>query len=164
VKKAREGYKLTEIGEIPKEWEVKKLGELGETYNGLNNKNKHDFGYGKPYIPYKNIFNNSKVDLNYLEYVNITEAEKQNQVRYGDIFFTVSSETSNELGMASVLLDEVDELYLNSFCFGFRLYNFKILIPNFARFLLRGAYFRNVMSRLAQGSTRYNLSKNELHL
>lgn len=158
----KEGYKKTEIGIIPEDWEVKRLGELGSIYNGLSGKNKSDFGSGKPFIPYKNVFDNSKININYLDYVIIRDNEKQNRVKYGDIFFTTSSETPDEVGMSSVVLDEIGELYLNSFCFGFRLHNFDTLLPQFARYLLRGCKIRKNISKLAQGSTRFNLSKTQL--
>ena len=61
--------------------------------------------------------------------------ERQNKVKYGDIFFTTSSETPEEIGMSSVLLNEMEEVYLNSFCFGYRLEDFNILEPEFARYL-----------------------------
>ena len=48
---------------------------------------------------------------------------------------------------------------MNSFCFGFRLNNFDILDPVFAFYYLRGNNFRKSIFPLAQGSTRYNLSK-----
>lgn len=153
-------FKKTEVGEIPVEWELIKLGDLGTTFTGLSGKTKENFGNGKPYIPYKNIFNNSKVDVEYLEYVEISDDENQNKVRIGDIFFTTSSETAEEVGMSSVLLDELDEVYLNSFCFGYRLYNFEKVLPEFLMFLLRGNYVRKYITKLAQGSTRFNLSKN----
>jgi type I restriction enzyme S subunit len=138
------------------------LGKLGKTFTGLSGKTKEDFGFGKPYIPYINIFKNSKINPEHLEYVNIKKGEKQNQVRYGDILFTTSSETIEEVGMTSVLLDEIGEAYLNSFCFGFRLNNFDILLPEFARYLLRSEELRHKISLKGQGSTRYNLSKTEL--
>lgn len=155
-------FKKTEVGEIPVEWEVKSLKNLGKTYTGLTGKTKGDFGTGKPYITYKNIFNNYKVDSNFLEYVNVSDNENQNKVKYGDIFFTMSSETPDEVGMSSVLLDNVEELYLNSFCIGYRLNDFKTLLPEFACYLLRGTKVRRYMKRIAQGSTRYNLSKDEV--
>ena len=74
------------------------------------------------------------------------------------MFFTTSSETPNEIGTASVLLNEIDEVYLNSFCFGFRADN-NILNPKFSQFLFRSEIFRKKMIPLAQGSTRYNISK-----
>ena len=140
-------------------WIEVKLSDIGKTYSGLSNKSAKDFGYGKDYIPYLNIYNNSKVNINFFEKVNIKKRENQNKVKYGDIFFTTSSETPDEVGMSSVLLDEVNEVYLNSFCFGFRLNDFNTLRPEFARYYFRGMGFRKQMNYLAQGSTRYNLSK-----
>ena len=110
-------------------------------------------------IPYLNIFENTFIDPKFLDYVNIKQAENQNKTKYGDLFFTTSSETPDEVGMTSVLYNNFEELYLNSFCFGFRLHSFDILLPRFAGFLFRSSFIRKNISTLAQGSTRYNLSK-----
>lgn len=148
---------------LPKGWVKVRLDNLGKTYTGLSGKNKEDFGEGKPYIPYMNIYSNRKIDLHKLEYVKIKSREKQNTVKYRDIFFTTSSETPDEVGIISVLLKKpFQDIYLNSFCFGFRLNNFNSLMPEFASFYLRGRGFRKSILKLAQGSTRYNLSKNNL--
>lgn len=144
------------------EWNEYSLGNLGNTFTGLTGKTKDDFGSGVPYITYMNIFKNSRIDINQVDYVVIKEDENQNSVRYGDIFFTTSSETAEEVGMSSVLLEEVERLYLNSFCFGFRLSNFKVLLPQFAAYILRSSNIRKQISTLGQGATRYNLSKNQL--
>lgn len=138
------------------------LGKLGTTYTGLSGKNKNDFGFGSKFIPYTNIFANTFVDTKKLELVNIQEGETQNKVKYGDIFFTTSSECPEEVGMSSVILENVENLYLNSFCFGYRLNNFNVLLPEFAGYLFRNNYFRSILNKLAQGMTRFNLSKNEL--
>ena len=148
--------------EFTDEWELKSLGEIGETFNGLSGKNKNNFGKGKPYIQYKQIFDSSRVQLENCGLVEISKSENQNSVRYGDIFFTISSETSNEIGMSSVLLDKVSEVYLNSFCFGYRVLSFQILHPLFSSYLFRSSIFRTKIIKLAQGSTRYNMSKVEL--
>lgn len=144
------------------EWNYVQMKTLGTTYSGLSGKNKEDFGKGQPYIPYINIYSNAVIDTNNFDYVRIEENEKQNLVKYGDIFFTTSSETSDEVGMSSVLLEKVDNLYLNSFCFGFRLHNFLTLLPQYAVYYFRGGNFRRILNSLAQGSTRFNLSKNNL--
>ena len=144
-------------------WQKVKLGEIGKTYNGLTGKSKEDFEDGNAkFIPYINVFSNEKVNIDKLGVVSVDESEKQNKVQYGDIFFTVSSETPDEVGMASVLLDEIENTYLNSFCFGYRLNDFEILNPIFASYILRGDRFRNYMMVLSQGSTRFNISKNEV--
>ena len=142
-------------------WKEVRLGKIGDTYNGLTGKSKEDFGEGKSYIPYLNIFSNHIVDSATFELVKIDIDDKQNKVIYGDILFTISSETPDEVGMSSVMLSNIDELYLNSFCFGFRLYNFDNLLPQYACYLFRNKDFRKEIVRLAQGSTRFNLSKSE---
>lgn len=149
--------------EFQDEWEEVKLGNLGKSYNGLIGKAAEDFQNGNSnFITYKNIFDNPKIDINIFEKVKIMEDEEQNLVKFGDIFFTISSETPNEVGISSVLLRECGILYLNSFCFGFRLSNFEILTPCFAVFYFRSDCFRKQIFKLAQGSTRFNISKTEV--
>ncbi|MCK9438474.1 restriction endonuclease subunit S [Patescibacteria group bacterium] len=141
-------------------WSEYKMNDIGKTYPGITGKDKDDFGKGKPFVSYMNVYSNSKTNLNIKTLVDISDNENQNRVKYGDIFFTTSSETPNEVGMSSVLLSKnFKDLFLNSFCFGFRLNNFKIIIPEFARFYFRGRYFRKEMTRIAQGISRFNLSK-----
>lgn len=152
----------SKLGMIPEGWRVVKLGEIGSTYNGLSGKSKDDFGNGEPYIPYMNIFSNNTINPNWLEYVSISPDENQNAVKYGDVFFTTSSETPEEVGMSSVLLDDIGTVYLNSFCFGFRLNDFNALLPDYAKFLFRGQAVRKSIVVFAQGSTRFNLSKTNL--
>lgn len=145
------------------EWEEIRLGNIGKSYNGLIGKVAEDFQNGNSnFITYKNIFDNPKIDINIFEKVKIMEDEEQNLVKFGDIFFTTSSETPNEVGISSVLLSKCGILYLNSFCFGFRLNNFEILAPCFAVFYFRSDCFRKQIFKLAQGSTRFNISKTEV--
>jgi type I restriction enzyme S subunit len=156
-------FKDTEIGRIPVEWEVVLIGSKGTTYGGLAGKDKYDFGSGSPFITYRSIFDSSVVDLSRVEYVHVAETEKQNTVTLGDLFFTTSSETPEEVGMCSALLDPpVEKMYLNSFCFGYRISDQSSFLPDFARFLFRGECFRSAVTKIGQGSTRYNLSKNAM--
>lgn len=140
-------------------WGEYVFGELGESYGGLTGKTKDDFGKGSPFVNYMNVFKNSKVNPGQVDYVNIEKGESQNELKYGDILITGSSETPQELGMSAVVLDDLKGFYLNSFCFGFRLNNFDILLPEYARFLMRSEGVRKFMFKHAQGSTRFNLSK-----
>ncbi len=143
------------------EWNPKTLDALGKTYTGLSGKTKADFGSGKPFVPYKNVFANVELNMSALEFVRLSDGEKQNIVKSGDIIFTTSSETPEEVGMSSAVLMDIGELYLNSFCFGFRIEKQDEFLPSFAKHLFRSAELRRAISSLAQGSTRYNLSKNE---
>jgi len=150
-----------ENGQDFPEWGTVKLGDLGETYGGLSGKTKDDFGDGEcSFITYMNVFTNTVAKIDGLEKVSIGAYEKQNKVKTGDILFTASSETPEEVGMASVWNYEIPNVYLNSFCFGFRLT--KPVDPIFLAYLLRSGVYRKQITMLAQGSTRYNLSKSSL--
>ncbi|NLJ78902.1 MAG: restriction endonuclease subunit S, partial [Tissierellia bacterium] len=105
------------------EWERQRFGDAGEFYNGLSGKDRGSFINGnKKYIQYLNIFANTFIDTDFTEYghVSIDEGENQNRVEYGDILFTQSSETMDEVGMTSVYMGDEEEVYLNSFSFGYR--------------------------------------------
>jgi type I restriction enzyme S subunit len=144
------------------DWEEKKLGSLGTTYSGLSGKSGDDFGSGKPYVTYKQIFDQATIDFTKCKHVQIAPKEKQNPVEQWDILFTTSSETRLEVGYTSVVLDDPGEVYLNSFCFGFRLKKQSGLLTAFARYLFHSTGIRRAIAVLGQGSTRYNLPKKEL--
>ena len=138
------------------------LKTIGSTYSGLQGKTSPDFGVGDAkYITYLNIFNNKIIDVSLLEKVQVDTDEHQNEVKKGDIFFTVSSEVPEEVGMSSVLIDDVDNTYLNSFCVGFRPKENKVHSGYMSHYL-RSLYFRKNIRKLAQGSTRFNISRTEL--
>jgi len=146
-----------EQGKDYPDWEEKRLGVLGDIYNGLTGKSGEDFGVGEPFITYKQIFDNSEINTTRFSLVRVSKHEKQNRAQFGDIFFTTSSETPNEVGFSSVLLKKDYRPFLNSFSFGFR--PSSNLNPYFAKFLFRSPLYRKKIVRLAQGSTRYNISK-----
>lgn len=140
-------------------WEQRKLGSIGSTYTGLSGKTKEDFGHGEAqYITYLNVFQNTVSDITMTDKVEIDTT--QNEVKYGDVLFTTSSETAEEVGMSSVWLGHTPNIYLNSFCFGFRP-NQKI-DPYFLGYSLRAPYMRDKIKILAQGISRYNISKNKV--
>lgn len=140
-------------------WEQRKLGSIGSTYTGLSGKTKEDFGHGEAqYITYLNVFQNTVSDITMTDKVEIDIT--QNEVKYGDVLFTTSSETPEEVGMSSVWLGHMPNIYLNSFCFGFRP-NQKI-DPYFLGYSLRAPYMRDKIKILAQGISRYNISKNKV--
>ena len=140
-------------------WEQRKLGNCGTTYGGLTGKTKEDFGHGNArFIPYTNVFDNPLTDTKRLGAVEIDSS--QNQVAYGDAFFTVSSETPDEVGMSSVWLSDQEDVYLNSFCFGYR--QDSTFDPHYLAYMLRSRSVRSNLTLLAQGISRFNISKNKV--
>ncbi|MDO9152766.1 MAG: restriction endonuclease subunit S, partial [Paludibacter sp.] len=141
--------------------EYKELGELGSFYGGLTGKSKNDFQDGNAkFVTYMNIFSNIAVRTDMDIFVKIGVNENQNRVEYGDVLFTGSSETPDECGMSSVLTEKITEpLYLNSFCFGFRLYDKDLFLPDFLKYLFRDDSLRKQIGQTASGVTRFNISK-----
>lgn len=143
----------------PKDWHKIQLSELMTPYNGLSGKSGNDFINGKEkYINYLSVFNNTVIE-SATEKVNIYNGEIQNIVNKGDVLFTQSSETAEEVGMASTYLGD-EKVYLNSFCFGAR--KKREFDSFFMVSLLRSKAVREKISKEGQGSTRYNLSPTRL--
>lgn len=142
------------------EWEFKALGDLGSTFGGLTGKTKADFGEGSGlYVTFMNVMSNVVINCDAFERVNVSPTESQNRVMKGDLLFNGSSETPEEVALCSVLTEDVPNLFLNSFCFGFRFREAVETDGLFLAYYLRSKSGREMMKSLAQGSTRYNLSK-----
>lgn len=140
-------------------WEQRKLGDLGHTYGGLSGKSKQDFGHGDArFVTYMNVFSNPIGDPCMVDSIEIDD--RQSQVRKGDVLFTTSSETPDEVGMSCVWPSDSENLYLNSFCFGYR--PTTKINSNFLASLLRSPSVREKIIFLAQGISRYNISKNKV--
>ena len=107
MREAPEGYKRTKVGVIPNAWDIMHLGDIFVFKNGLN-KAKHFFGTGTPIVNYMDVFELSGIRMNDISgRVNLSPQEIKNfEVRLGDVFFTRTSETVEEIGIASVMLDK----------------------------------------------------------
>ena len=107
-----------------------------------------------------NVYSNPSLCVDVEDKVVVKEGERQNTIQYGDILFTGSSETPDECGMSSVLTTLVEEdLYLNSFCFGYRFNDLNDINPLFMKHLFRSALIRKAIVKTANGVTRFNVSK-----
>ncbi|MDK0936637.1 restriction endonuclease subunit S [Clostridium perfringens] len=98
------------------EWKEYRLGELFNFKNGLN-KEKEYFGKGTPIINYTDVY--KKIELtkkNILGLVEVNEKERENySVRKGDVFFTRTSETINEIGYTAVVTSDVEDTVFSGF-------------------------------------------------
>ena len=143
------------------EFQLFSFNELGNDYSGLIGKSSEDFGSGLPYISYLNVFRNDIVTDESFDYVKVSKTEKQNVVSYGDLLFTLSSETPSEVGIGAIYLGKTNPIYLNSFCFGVHLSNQENIYGPYLAYFVTSQYFRKTILPFAQGSTRYNLMKSD---
>jgi type I restriction enzyme S subunit len=97
-------------------WDHVRLGDLFSFKNGLN-KSKEFFGHGKPIVNYMDVFGSPVIHSASLKgRVSLTTPELKNfDVRKGDVFFTRTSETTEEVGVASVVLDEPADTVFSGF-------------------------------------------------
>ena len=150
------------LGEIPSHWEILKLKFIGKIFAGLSDKKGDDFSKEftndkKPFIPFTNVCNNLKIDKNQMQYVKINPYETQNKVREKDIIFLMSSETLEDIGKCSIYLEK-EQLYLNSFCKGFRP-NLSRINAEFLNYLLQSKTYRNYFNLAGRGFTRINIKQ-----
>ena len=138
-----------------------KIKDIGNFFGGLTGKSKEDFNIGNAkFVSYMTVFSNPQLPDSINDTVLISENEKQNKIKKGDILFTGSSETPDECGMSCVVTQDIDEdIYLNSFCFGLRLNNKEIANPAYLSHYFRSNYARKQIKKTANGVTRFNISK-----
>jgi type I restriction enzyme S subunit len=149
------------IGDIPEHWEVKRLKDIGFLYSGLSGKSAKDFNqennpYNKAFITFVNIANNQYIKNDNFGSVVILESDNQNRVKKNDLFFLMSSESYTDIGKTSLLLEDIEDTYLNSFCKGFRITN-KLVKPLFINYLMSASSFRENLIVQGKGFTRINL-------
>ena len=135
--------------------------QIGRSYSGLSGKSVDDFGQGSPFITYLNVYQNYIVNEKQIDLVAIDANESQNTVSYGDVLFTLSSETPEETGIGCVYLGSSGKYYLNSFCFGVTITHRDKVYPPYLAYLVSSSKFRKFVYPLAQGSTRFNLQKSD---
>jgi type I restriction enzyme S subunit len=159
---------VVRIGQIPCHWNKKRIKNIGVMYGGLTGKSGDDFRRdeddqsNKPFIPFTNICNNTYINRNELKSVSINENDRQNRVQKHDLFFMMTSETQEDVGKTSVLREDLGEVYLNTFCKGFRIKD-KEVDPFFLNYLLNGKVYRELISIEGNGYTRINLRQDRVN-
>ena len=154
----RKGYKQTEVGVIPEDWEVRKLGELLKFKNGINAP-KSAYGRGFPFINVLDIIQNITIqkDLIIGRVAVPTSQFSAYKVENGDILFQRSSETAEEVGQAAAYIDSSGPVTFGGFVIlGKKNYDFDSLYLNYQ---LKSVVSRNEIVQQSGGSTRYNVSQ-----
>lgn len=141
-------------------WKTYTFGELYNVASGLS-KSRDQFGFGSPFVTFKNVFYNYFLPSELGELANTNQREQNSgSVKRGDIFLTRTSETLHELGMSSVALKDYPEATFNGFCKRLRLKeNLEIKVdPVFIGYYLRTSHFRTEVTKYATMTTRASLN------
>ena len=138
------------------------LGEMFDFRNGLS-KGKEFFGKGTPFIRYTDVYNHRtlrKKDITAL--VECTEDEKERlKVSRGDVLFTRTSETAEDIGWSSVMLDDMDNCVFNGFTIK-ATPKTKELLPEYCAYCFSTADFRKYVTKHCAFTTRASLTGNTI--
>ncbi len=157
------GSNVSWIGEIPEHWRIKKLRYLGALQNGIS-KDADSFGSGFSFVSYGDVYNNRSLPETVKGLVESTAAERRLfSVQYGDVFFTRTSETIEEIGIASTALKTIDDATFAGFLIRFRPTT-EELYPGYSKYYFRAEmlrrYFVKEMMIVTRASLGQNLLKN----
>lgn len=152
---------ISYIGNIPKHWKVTNLKYLGKCQNGISKGGEY-FGNGFPFVSYGDVYKNYSIPQNVDGLIMSTKTEQNiYSVKYGDVFFTRTSETIEEIGFASTCLKSIDNSVFAGFLIRFRPTS-SDLIPEFSKFYFRSNIHRKFFVKEMNLVTRASLSQNLL--
>lgn len=157
----KEGYKQTEVGVIPEDWEVVAFSELFEFRNGVN-ADKEAYGKGIPFINVLEIITHTHLySSNIPGRVSLPKSLIESYaVHYGDILFNRTSETQEEVGLASVYLGDKKVVFGG---FVIRGRNRAASIdPIYSGYSFRSSSIRLQIIARGQGAVRANIGQQEL--
>lgn len=129
------------LGEVPAHWDIRSLRYLGECQNGINI-GAEFFGSGFPFVSYGDVYKNESLPKAVNGLVRSTISDRKTySVLEGDVIFTRTSETIDEIGLSSVCMENLDDASFAGFLIRFRPKK-DVIDKNYSKF-----YFRNILLR-----------------
>lgn len=137
------------------DWEQRKLGDFYTFKNGLN-KEKVYFGYGDSIVNFTDVFHNRQIYSSTLKgkvFVNKKELENF-KVKEGDLFFTRTSETIDEIGFPAVVMEPMERVVFSGFVLRGRAEKNDPLVNIFKSYIFFTDNFRSEMKKKSSMTTR----------
>lgn len=151
--------KMTELGEIPEDWEVNRLGELGSFKNGIS-KASEDFGFGFPFVNLMDIFGITKIsETNHLGLINSNIIEQNSySLKEGDVLFVRSSVKLEGVGLTTVIKKDLDKTVYSGFILRFREIGNE-LTTDFKEYVFYNKVFRDSLISSSTVSANTNINQ-----
>lgn len=149
------------LGKIPLDWNIKRLRYIGKCQNGIS-KGGEFFGSGYPFVSYGDVYNNLVLPETVSGLIESTHEEQENySVKAGDIFFTRTSETIEEVGFTSVCLKTIKDATFAGFVIRVRPFTDE-LIPDYSKYYFSSDAHRRFFVKEMNLVTRASLSQDLL--
>ena len=150
------------IGDIPEEWGIRRLRHLGCCQNGIS-KGAEFFGSGYPFVSYSDVYKNMELPRWVNGLVESTDEERERySVLHGDIFFTRTSETIEEIGFTAVCLNTIPNATFAGFLIRVRPTT-SLITPEFSKYYFRSdshrCFFVKEMNLVTRASLGQELLK-----
>ncbi len=157
------GYKQTEVGVIPEDWEVQPLSAVLEFRNGAN-ADKSAYGFGVPFINVLEVITHSHLNVNLIPgRVSLSDSATQSYaVRRGDILFNRTSETQEEVGLTSVYQDDAPVIFGGFVIRGRPKHGANYVDPQWSGYGFRCPAVRSQIVARGQGAIRANVGQSDL--
>lgn len=150
------------IGEVPEHWEIKRLRYIGTTQNGISAGADY-FGSGFPFVSYSDVYNNRELPKEVGGLVKSSEQDRrQYSIKKGDVLFTRTSETVEEIGFASTCMETIENSTFAGFLIRFRP-TMGLLVPGYSKYFfsaqIHRSYFVGEMNLVIRASLSQELLK-----
>ncbi len=151
------------LNKFPKHWKLKRLRHIGTLQNGISQGAEY-FGSGYPFIGYGDVYKNPLLPRS-LDGLAMSSEDDQRRfsVKRGDVFFTRTSETAEEIGISSVCTETIEKATFSGFLIRFRP-DKNILYPEYSKYYFRSdiprLFFVKEMNLVTRVSLGQNLLKN----
>ena len=146
------------IGKIPNHWEIKPLRYIGKCQNGISAGAEY-FGHGSPFVNYKDVYDNPELPFSVDGLADSSVSEQKTySIKRGDVLFTRTSETVNEVGITSTCIRTIPNSTFAGFLIRVRPQK-DILLPEFSKYFFRSNHHRTFFTREMNIVTRASLSQ-----
>jgi type I restriction enzyme S subunit len=149
------------IGKIPEGWNIVPLKILGGFQNGIS-KGSEFFGHGFPFMNYGDVYKNEITPTDVESKVDSSDSERnQYSISRGDIFFTRTSESKDDIGVSSTCLRTIDNCVFSGFVIRFRFYG-ETHLPEYSRYHFQTHWKKVFIESKMNIVTRSSLSQQVL--
>ena len=148
------------IGAMPESWSVQRVRDIGWTQNGISKKGDF-FGSGFPFVSYGDVYRNYELPFSVSGQIESDAKERESySVQAGDIFFTRTSETIDEVGFSCVCKKTIPEAVFAGFLIRLRPYKAEsVILSDYAKYYFRSGHIRQYLTKEMNLVTRASLAQ-----
>ena len=150
-------YKRTEVGVIPEDWSLERLGDISSLDVGLS-KPKIVFGSGCPVVTVQDLYAGATIEVSSLKRVVVTDEEIQKyRLAKDDILIGNASVKRDGIGYANRFNGAVEDVIFAKYAYRAR--PLKKVVPIYLHHVLRAPFCRQWIISSSQTGTLTNLNK-----